>query len=326
LFLIQWIGGVYCLFHLFYYNLDEDFKNADAWMWIVCISFGWLCIILYVYKRLRESSTSSASTNITSEQTWTVNNIPQAQTHTVNTTPTILDEQKLLDYIKAMPVKWTFSSSCVLKNESLEKLCSQLINSESVLNALDPEIFGRFELVIQLKRERASKKEDYKKVMEKNMLFELYKYSYMMNTFQILENIENDLLKIDRVKLWNMIQEDCHKRIENFEQEERNNLAIRDTFQKYEYDTQKIKLVINDYVEPREYDYIYLASMTNVLLAIYDIVLSDAEIDIGNGYQQILQVIKQYPASDIMAVLDIFINSFVNLRLGLYANGGKLYS
>ena len=267
-------------------------------------------------------------------QAQTKNTTPPTQTQgrqsqTTSTTPpvqpqSILDEQKLVNYIKSKPVKWEFGNPNVLQNEALKKLCSVFLSSESVSNILSPERCANMELIIQQKRARTPRAADYNKVMDVNILYELYKYSYLMTTFQVLENRKNDTLKIDQVKLWDLIQGDCRKRLENLEQEKRNNPTIRNMFQKYERDTSKIKMVVNDYVEPREYDYIYASLMTNALLVIIIDCVLNGEADIGNGYQPILQIIKQYSASDLMAALDASLNSVVNFTLGMYANSGKI--
>lgn len=239
-------------------------------------------------------------------------------------TQSILDEQKLLNYLKDMPVKWEFGNPNALENKELQGLCSIFLNDKSVLSYLCPDYIRQMEFIIQKKRARTPKKADYGKVMDKNILYELYKYSYLMNTFNVLENRENDIIKIDRVEFWNIIQEDCNKRLENLEYEKRNNPAIHNMFQKYELDTSKVKMVVNDYVEPREYDYIYASLMTTVLLTIVlDFVLS-GETKMGNSYKPTLQIIHQYSASDIIAVLDASISANVNFSLGLYANGGRL--
>ncbi len=60
LFLIQWIGGVYCL-------TDGDFKDANIEMWILCAFIGWFFIVAHIYDYLSSSSTSTS--NASSETT-----------------------------------------------------------------------------------------------------------------------------------------------------------------------------------------------------------------------------------------------------------------
>lgn len=236
----------------------------------------------------------------------------------------ILDEQKLLNYIKGMPVKWDFNNPNALENKEIQKICSILLNTKTVLAYCCPDFFRQMEFVVQKKRANTPKRADYGIVMNKNILFELYKYSYLMNIFKVLESRKNDELKIDRVEFWNLIQEDCRKRLENLEYEKRNTPVILDMFRKYELDTQKVKMVVNDYIEPREYDYIYAYSMTCVLSEIIVNMVFNGEINIGNGYQPTLDVIRQYPASDMIEALDVTIATNVNFSLGMYANGGVL--
>ena len=271
------------------------------------------------YKSLRQIRTTSNTppTQPQSRQSQPTSTTPLTQAQ-------ILDEQRLLNYIKAMPVKWEFGNPDALQNESLKKLCSAFISSESVSKIFNPEMCASMELLIQQKRSRYPRTADYNKAMDVNILFELYKYAYLMAAFQVLENRKNDTLKIDRVKFWNLIQTDCHKRLENLEQEKRNNPAVCNMLQKYEHDTQKVKMVVNDYVEPREYDYICASLMTNALLPIIIDYVLGGEINIGNGYQKTLQIIRQYPASDLMAALDASLSSITSFTLGMYANGGRL--
>ena len=236
----------------------------------------------------------------------------------------VLDEQQLLNYIKTMPVQWEFSNTNTLENKELQKLCSIFLNNKEVSTYNCPEYFRQMEFVIQKKRARTSIREDYGKVMIQNILFELYEYSYLMNTFHVLENNADNIINIDRIEFWTLVQDDCHKRIENLEFEKRNNPAIHDMFQKYELNSQKIKMVENDYVNPQEYDYIYASSMTGTLLSIILDCVLNGEICMGNTYQPTLQVIKKYSANDIIATLDASIAAYVNFSLGMYTNGGVL--
>ena len=223
-----------------------------------------------------------------------------------------------------MPVQWEFSNPNALENKELQKLCSIFLNNKEVSVYNCPEYFRKMEFVIQKKRARTSIREDYGKVMIQNILFELYEYSYLMNTFHLLENNADNIINIDRIEFWTLVQDDCHRRIENLEFEKRNNPAIHDMFQKYELNSQKIKMVENDYVNPQEYDYIYASSMTGTLLSIILDCVLNGEICMGNTYQPTLQVIKKYSANDIIATLDASIAAYVNFSLGMYTNGGVL--
>ncbi|WP_285824056.1 hypothetical protein [Schaedlerella arabinosiphila] len=236
----------------------------------------------------------------------------------------VLNEQQLLNGIKTMPVQWEFSNTNTLENKELQKLCSIFLNNKEVSTYNCPEYFRQMEFVIQKKRARTPIREDYGKVMIQNILFELYEYSYLMNTFHVLENNVNDIINVDRIEFWTLVQDDCHKRIENLEFEKRNNPAIHDMFQKYELNTQKVKMIENEYVHPQEYDYIYASSMTGTLLSIILDCVLNGEIYMGNAYQPTLQVIKKYSANDIIATLDASIAAYVNFSLGMYTNGGVL--
>ena len=65
-----------------------------------------------------------------------------------------------------------------------------------------------------------------------NIFFELYEYSYLINTFHVLENNADNIINIDRIEFWTLVQDDYHRRIENLEFEKRNNPAIHDMLQK----------------------------------------------------------------------------------------------
>ena len=49
--------------------------------------------------------------------------------------------------------------------------------------------------------------------MIQNILFELYEYSYLMNTFHVLENNADNIINIDRIEFWTLVQDDCHREV-----------------------------------------------------------------------------------------------------------------
>ena len=57
LFLIQWIGGVYCL-------SDGDLKNSDILMWGLCVFIGWVFILIWIIDWFSNSSTSTNTESI----------------------------------------------------------------------------------------------------------------------------------------------------------------------------------------------------------------------------------------------------------------------
>lgn len=252
------------------------------------------------------------------EQVQSTGSIPSQQPQS------ILDEQQLLNYIKIMAVQWEFSNSNALENKELQRLCSIFLNSKGVSAYNCPEYFRQMEFVIQKKRARTSIRKDYGKVMNKNILYELYEYSYLMNTFHVLEYRADDIINIDRIEFWTLVQDDCHRRIENLESEIRKNPDIYNMFQKYELDNQKVKMIENDYIDSREYDYIYASSMTGTLLTIVLDCVLNGEINMGNAYQPTIQVIKKYSANDIIATLDASIAAYVKFSLGMYTSGRVL--
>ena len=254
--------------------------------------------------------------------------ILDAQTQTTSTTPpvqtqSILDTQTLFDYIKDMPVKWEYANPNVSTSKDLQQLCNTFLTGMEIPKCYSRESIMDLEYTIQTKRARTPNKAEYNKVMERNILFELYKYSYYMNFFKVLEDRKNDKVDVDKTELANLIREDCIKRFGNMEYEKRKTPAIQSVLQKYEFDTQGVKMIVNDYVEPREYDYIYASLMTLTLLNIVNFVLY-SELKIGNGYQPTIEIVRKYPASDFIAALDTYLASTINLALNMYTSGGKL--
>lgn len=264
--------------------------------------------------------------NITPEQNATSPEQEQSkQARTEDTMPpqSVLDVQELFNYIKTMPVKWEYANPNISPNKELQQLCNSFLTGGDIPKCYSSDALEALEYNIQKKRARTSNKPDYNKAMETNMLFELYKYSYCMNVVKVLVDRKNDAVRINISELMGLIQEDCHKRLENLEYEKRNNPAIQAMLQKYQYDTQKVKMIVNDDVEGREYDYIYAYLMTTTLKNIINYILN-SEIDTANGYQPTMQVVRQYPSSDLTAALDAYISSFIGMTLNLYTNGGSI--
>lgn len=351
-------GGIISKEFLYDFIYEPDYFFEDISIGLLCISIS--VVFIFLGKRLRghkekpknifnavdkqyNSRFGVQSTDVAEDfnkdSTLQIENANravisslQAQNEQVQSTDgmasqqpqSVLDEQQLLNHIKNMPVQWEFSNPNALNNRELQRLCSIFLNSKEVLAYNCPEYFRQMEFVIQKKRARTPISENYEKVMNKNILYELYEYSYLMNTFHVLENRADDIINIDRIEFWTLVQDDCHRRIENLESERRRNPAIHDMFQKYELDNQKVKMIENDYIDSREYDYIYASSMTGTLLTIVlDCILS-GEINMGNAYQPTLQVIKKYSSYDIIAALDASIAAYVKFSLGIYTSGGVL--
>lgn len=230
----------------------------------------------------------------------------QSRTEDTTTTQSVLDTQRLFSYVKAMPVKWEYANPSVSPNKELQQLCNSLLTGMDISKCYNPDAWKGMEYIIQKKRARTPDKPSYNKAMETNMLFEIYEYSYCMNALNVLMDRKNDTVKVNASELIKLIDEDCHKRLRNLEYEKRNNPALQDMLQKYQYDTQKVKMVVNDYVDAREYDYIYTYLMTTTLLNIINGVLN-TEMETADGYQPTLKIVRQHPASDLMAALHIYI-------------------
>ena len=145
----------------------------------------------------------------------------------------ILDAQKLFNYVKAMPVKWGYANPNVTPTKELQQLCSSFLTSWEIPKCYSPDSIQGMEYIIQRKRAKTPDKADYNKVMETNMLFELYKYSYSMNIIKVLVDRKNDTVKINMSELMGLIQEDCRRHLSNLEYEKKTNPAIQDMLQKY---------------------------------------------------------------------------------------------
>lgn len=283
---------------------------------------------------VQEQSKQSQTVNTTppkeTEQSQATSHTPPVhtqskQSQTVSTTPpqSILDTQTIFDYVKAMPVKWGHANPNVTPNKELQQLCNSFLTSWEIPKCYSPDSIQGMEYIIQKKRARTPDKADYNKVMETNMLFELYKYSYSMNIIKVLVDRKNDTVKINMSELMGLIQEDCRRHLSNLEYEKKTNPTIQDMLQKYNHDTQKVKMIINDYVEGREYDYIFSSLMTSTLMNIVNYILN-TEMETAKGYQPTLQVVRQYPSSDLTAALDAYISSFIGMALNSYTNGGSI--
>ena len=92
LFLIQWIGGVYCL-------NGGDLKDVDIGTWVLCIFLGWIFIILYIIGCLKTntSSSSNSSPSSTNEEPLSPDNISQ------NLSDSTLSEQTASNTISNEP-------------------------------------------------------------------------------------------------------------------------------------------------------------------------------------------------------------------------------
>ena len=55
LFLIQWIGGVYCL--------NGDLEDVDVGIWVLCFFMGWIFIIIYIVGCLQTNTSSSSNSS-----------------------------------------------------------------------------------------------------------------------------------------------------------------------------------------------------------------------------------------------------------------------
>lgn len=231
----------------------------------------------------------------------------------------VLDTQELFNYIKTMPIKWEYSNYNVLPNKELQQLCNSFLTGGDIPRNYSPDALRALEYNIQKKRTRTLNKLDYNKIMETNILFELYKYSYCMSAIKVLVDKKNDIVKINIFELMNLIQEDCRKRLNNLEYEKRNNFAVNSMLQKYKYDTQKVKMIVNDYVDGREYDYMYAYLMSAILMDIVNYILN-TEINVANSYQSTLKIVRQYSTNNLIATLDAYISSISLSALNFYTN------
>lgn len=235
-------------------------------------------------------------------------------------TPKTLNENDLFNCVKAIPIRFDFNYPQMKENRKLNELCNMLLSGDMISQVLDAGNIESLERNLQVKRLRSTNQEDYNRSLENNILFELYKYSNLMSIFKVLEDRKNDKVKVDYQKLWEMIQIECKTRIQNLSVEKKSNPAIHNLLQRYDYDTRKFKMVINDYIDVRENDYILSGMMSSILYIVMNSVFFG---EINN--QPVLQMIKSYSSKEIMCMLEALIINTATLRLTTYANGGSMF-
>lgn len=235
-------------------------------------------------------------------------------------TSKILNENDLFNCVKAIPIRFDFNYPQMKENPKLNELCNILLSGDMISQVLDAGNIESLERNLQVKRLRSTNQEDYNRSLENNILFELYKYSNLMSIFKVLEDRKNDKVKVDYQKLWEMIQIECKTRIQNLSVEKKSNPAIHNLLQRYDYDTRKFKMVINDYIDVRENDYILSGMMSSILYIAMNSVFFG---EINN--QPVLQMIKSYSSKEIMCMLEALIINTATLRLTTYANGGSMF-
>lgn len=315
LFLIQWLGGVYCA--------KKNGVDGD-WAWIACIFVGWLFIIIYFIDNAGNNhtaaSTKSYASSPTSPPASTVSpkvtaspqsySIPVEQPSPSNSTLSI--EERILNYLKNQPVEWEYP----LRNqdESLNKFCSVLVFSEAVTAVGSDENIRALESTIQQKRARNPQLDAYNATMEGNILSLVYKCSYLMHIFPAMDAIKFDVTKVDMQKLWLLIQEDCNARIGNLEEEKRKNPAIQATISKYDHDYQTMNLRVLNAATGREMDYIIYTIMSSFLVVVISLLFSNP---------QLLQTLKQYPTGDVMGMVNNHVLTAAALRFNAYSHNFK---
>lgn len=311
LFLIQWLGGVYCA---------KKGGMDDAWVWIACIFVGWLFIIIYFIDNAGNNHTAASTKSYTSSQTSpsvpTVSpkapaspqsySIPVEQQSPNNSTLPI--EEQILNYLKNQPVEWEYPIRN--QDESLNKFCSALVFSEDVTAAGSDENIRALESTIQQKRARNPQLADYNDAMNGNILALVYKCSYLMHIFPAMDAIKFDATKVDIQKLWLLIQQDCNARIGNLAEEIRKNPAIQTTLSKYDRDYQTMNLKVLDNATGREMDYIIYTIMSNFLVIVVSLLFSNP---------QLLQSLKQYSTDDVMGMINNHVLTAAALRFNIYS-------
>lgn len=90
LFLIQWLGGVYCI--------KKEDKYASDWAWVYCIFVGWIIILIYLWDEYGSSRTSTS--NASSETTTATEQPMTANDNILNEARTITDYQSYMEVLK----------------------------------------------------------------------------------------------------------------------------------------------------------------------------------------------------------------------------------
>ena len=171
LFLIQWLGGVYCA---------KKGGMSDDWVWIACIFVGWLFIIIYLIDNSKSSNNSVSTNSDTSSQTkQTAHTVPfkapiPPQSQYSPPVPAISQkapgqsnlpiEEEIFAYLKAQPVRWEYPLRS--QDEALKNFCSALVFSEPVAAINNDENIRSLELTIQQKRAKNPQLADHNTAME----------------------------------------------------------------------------------------------------------------------------------------------------------------
>lgn len=240
--------------------------------------------------------------------------------------PKTIDTTTLFNEVKTMPVKFDYTVANTGNYQDINTICSTFMSDNAIKSAMNDSVIMTMEQNIQAKRSRNPRKEDHDKSMENNLLFELYKYAYLMNTIVALEKHKNDVVQIDFQNYWLMIQNDCIVRIKNLEQEKRNNPQINTLLRKYVNDNRMVSMRVLSQINARENDYIIAGLMTNVLNTMLYSIFSGATIQLNNSssQQKIMQIITKYPSKEVCMIIDSHIMNMVVLRTSVYGGGNPL--
>lgn len=240
--------------------------------------------------------------------------------------PKTIDTTTLFHEVKTMPVKFDYTVANTGNYQDINTICSTFMSDNAIKSAMNDTVIMNMEQSIQIKRSRNPRKEDHDKSMENNLLFEMYKYAYLMNTIIALEKHKNDVVQIDFQNYWSMIQNDCIVRVKNLEQEKRNNPQINTLLRKYVNDNRMVSMRILSQINARENDYIIAGLMTNVLSTMLYSVFSGTTIQLNNNssQQKVMQIITKYPSKEVCMIIDSHIMNMVVLRTSVYGGGNPL--
>ena len=103
----------------------------------------------------------------------------------------------------------------------------------------------------------------YNDAVVENIFLQLYKYADIIYLFEAIRNYRFEINHVDLNKLVDLIQRDCNNRVNNLLIEQKSNLSVWELKNKY----------INMDIREKEYDYLFISLMYNILLGTMDCVL-----------------------------------------------------
>lgn len=227
----------------------------------------------------------------------------------------MLNEQMLFESVRTMPLM-IMSQAYSSSNTNIKSFCTNLIGSVA-LPITDWQAVEQHEHNLADKRLRTPDKTEYHKRMENNLLFELFKYSYMINVFEILNGRNANTVCISCDRFISLVLNDCKERVLNINQEIERTPSIKNLLQNYSNNNQTYPMPIIGTINQIENDYIVACLMETSITAIMDYIF---EVDLQNT----LQIVNSFPKKEIKLALNSSIIAYCSARLLEFTNSMKV--